>query len=211
MIMAALHRLQWIDAQIRAGAYPNTRTLAERFEISRCQAQRDFDYLRDSLGAPLRYDAKKRGFYYQTEAYVLPGPYVTPMQRSVLNRMAAYYSHISRAESGGSPFFREMAALFARLGGGDPSPAAPRAYAETAIPYRAILSSSQPRLSPHPSPLASFERGRDEQGRMVCEFLDPQEFLGALLATGQCYRIEFPGWLRRSFEAHLRQLLEANT
>ncbi len=57
--MALLHRLQWIDAAIRRGRYPNTNDVAERFEISRRQALRDFDYLRDSLGAPLAYCAKR--------------------------------------------------------------------------------------------------------------------------------------------------------
>ena len=48
--MAALHRIQWLDSEIRAETYPNARRLAERFEISHRQAQRDFEYLRDSLG-----------------------------------------------------------------------------------------------------------------------------------------------------------------
>ncbi len=209
--MPALHRLQWIDAQIRAGSYPNTRALAEHFEISRCQAQRDFDYLRDSLGAPLAYDAKRRGFCYTADAYVLPGPYVTPTQKSVLNRMAVYYDQVSAGESGGSPFFQEMAALFARLGGGEPHPPVPETFTETSAPYRAIVSFPWERLSPRLSPLAPFDRGQDAQGRLICEFIDPQQFLGALLATGQSCRIEWPGWLRRSFEAHLRQLLQANT
>jgi hypothetical protein len=74
--VAALHRIQWIDAQIRAARYPNARRVAERFEISHRQAQRDFEYLRDSLGAPLLYSALRRGYRYDGEAYVLPGPFV---------------------------------------------------------------------------------------------------------------------------------------
>lgn len=51
--MPMLHRIQWVDAQIRAGRYPNARALAAAFEISHRQALRDLAYMRDSLGAPL--------------------------------------------------------------------------------------------------------------------------------------------------------------
>jgi predicted DNA-binding transcriptional regulator YafY len=63
--MASLHRIQWIDSEIRAGRCPNARRVAGRFEISHRQAQRDFEYLRDSLGAPLVYGATERGYRYE--------------------------------------------------------------------------------------------------------------------------------------------------
>ncbi|NLG83897.1 MAG: hypothetical protein GX493_04655 [Firmicutes bacterium] len=211
MSMPALHRLQWIDARIRAGEYPNTRQLAERFEISRCQAQRDFNYLRDSLGAPLAYSAKHRGFYYETEAYVLPGPYITPAQKFLLNRMASYYAQAAQGFTEGHPVYREMAALFRRLGGGEEAAPVPEAHAGTSVPYRTILRPASPRFNPRPSSLAPYERGRDEEGRIICEFHDPRAFLGALLATGQAHRIEWPDWLRQAFLALLKQLLVANT
>src|SRR5215213_4007586 len=113
--MAPLHRLQWIDAEIRAGRYPNARRLAEQFEISPRQAQRDFEYLRDSLGAPLAYSALRRGYRYDGETYVLPGPFVTPQQRGVLGSLAEYYAR--SAERHADPLLDGMAALFARLSG----------------------------------------------------------------------------------------------
>ena len=45
--------------------------LAERFNISHRQAQRDVDYLKKQLGAPLEYSMAHKGFYY-TEQYSLP-------------------------------------------------------------------------------------------------------------------------------------------
>jgi hypothetical protein len=115
--MASLHRLQWIDAQVRARCYPNTRGLAQAFEISRRQALRDFEYLRDSLGAPLAYSARHRGYYYSTEAYTLPGPYVTADQRAVLGQLAGYYARAAAGSGAGNPIYGEMADLFLRLGG----------------------------------------------------------------------------------------------
>lgn len=52
--MAKLHRIIWIDAQIRADKFPNARTIAQEFEISQRQAARDLEYLRDSLGSTHR-------------------------------------------------------------------------------------------------------------------------------------------------------------
>lgn len=59
--MPSIHRIQWFDARVRTGRYPSARSLAERFEISHRQAQRDIEYIRDSLGAPLEYVASRRG------------------------------------------------------------------------------------------------------------------------------------------------------
>lgn len=59
--MSNFHRLARIDAHIREGRYPNSRTIAEQFEISLRQAQRDVEYLRYSIktvSAMLRLTAK---------------------------------------------------------------------------------------------------------------------------------------------------------
>ena len=113
--MTALHRIQWIDSEIRAGRSPNARRLAERFEISHRQAQRDFEYLRDSLGAPLVYGAAERGYRYEGEPFVLPGQFVTPEQRGVLENLAEYYGRWTGHHGGMA--LDDVAALFARLSG----------------------------------------------------------------------------------------------
>ena len=45
--------------------------LSEKFGISHRQAQRDVDYLKRQLGAPLEYSMEHKGYYY-TEQYSLP-------------------------------------------------------------------------------------------------------------------------------------------
>ena len=207
--MPALHRLQWIDTQIRAGRYPNTRSLAERFEISRCQAQRDFDYLRDSLGAPLVYSAPHRGFHYADGAFVLPGPYVTDTQRSGLSRLADYYTLAARQDASSS-FFAEMAALFTRLSETGNPAAKPAPAADGSLPYRALLRPVHGPRRPGPSSLLPYQRGEDSQGRIVCEFHDPATFLAALLAADQPCRIDWPAWLRQRLLARLGAFRETN-
>ena len=46
-------RLLFIDRKVRDGSYPNCPSLAREWEVSVKTIQRDIDYLRDELGAPL--------------------------------------------------------------------------------------------------------------------------------------------------------------
>ncbi len=68
---AAEVRIQWLHKKIANMYYPNAMRLAERFGISHRQAQRDVDYLKKNLGAPLEYSSEHRGYYY-TEQFSLP-------------------------------------------------------------------------------------------------------------------------------------------
>ena len=64
-------RIQWLHKKIANNYYPNAMRLAERFNISHRQAQRDVDYLKKKLGAPMEYSLEHKGYYY-TEQYSLP-------------------------------------------------------------------------------------------------------------------------------------------
>ena len=64
-------RIQWLHKKIANNYYPNAMRLAERFNISHRQAQRDVDYLKKKLGAPMEYNIEHKGYYY-TEQYSLP-------------------------------------------------------------------------------------------------------------------------------------------
>lgn len=64
-------RIQWLHKKIANMYYPNAMRLAERFGISHRQAQRDVDYLKKKLGAPMEYSLEHKGYYY-TEQYSLP-------------------------------------------------------------------------------------------------------------------------------------------
>ena len=66
-------RFLWFQNEIKKGNHPNTKILAEKFEINRKTAQRDIDFLRDRLHAPLHYVPERRGYAYRDDAYELPG------------------------------------------------------------------------------------------------------------------------------------------
>jgi len=70
---SALARLYFIDQQISSGKYPSTRELAKKWEdISISTIGRDIDFMRDSLHAPIEYDARHRGYYYSKPNYRIP-------------------------------------------------------------------------------------------------------------------------------------------
>jgi hypothetical protein len=67
----AVERIIWLHKRIKDGYYPNAMRLSERFGISHRQAQRDCDYLRRKIGAPVAFDRSRQGYYY-TEDFSLP-------------------------------------------------------------------------------------------------------------------------------------------
>lgn len=109
--MSNLHRILWIDGQIRGNKYPNCRIIAQRFEISPRQASRDVEYLRYSLDAPIAYCAKNNGYYYQGDTFVLPAHFLSREEKDTLGFLAYQY------RSMGSGQAEMMASLFARLSG----------------------------------------------------------------------------------------------
>lgn len=65
-------RLLFIDKKIRDKTFPNCSSLAEEWEVSSKTIQRDIEYLRDMLDAPLSYSAKNRGYFYTENSFTLP-------------------------------------------------------------------------------------------------------------------------------------------
>ncbi len=93
--MGNLHRIQWIDRHIRAGRYPNCNAIAENFEISKRQAARDIEYLRDSLGAPLAFSSEHNGYTYQDASFRLPGQTLSEEAVVALRYLSEQYLHSS--------------------------------------------------------------------------------------------------------------------
>lgn len=65
-------RLLKLDQELKQQKYPNCFTLAKACEVSVKTAQRDLDYMRDRMGAPIAYDAARKGFYYTSGNWFLP-------------------------------------------------------------------------------------------------------------------------------------------
>jgi predicted DNA-binding transcriptional regulator YafY len=65
-------RLQTIHHEIKEGRHPNTRSLGELLSVSSKTVQRDIDYLRDELDAPIEFLREENGYAYSRDDYVLP-------------------------------------------------------------------------------------------------------------------------------------------
>lgn len=108
--MSNVHRIMWLDQQIRQGKYPNCRKLAEHFEISLRQANRDLEYLRSTLNAPISYVAAKRGYIYDDMTYILPNLVITAEERKALSFLAYRYDNYD-----GTEYSQRIANLFRNL------------------------------------------------------------------------------------------------
>ncbi len=72
-----LPRLLGIDARLREGAKPSHSRLAREFGVSVRTIQRDLDHLRYTIGAPLEYDPRKKGWFYSEATFFLPSVLVS--------------------------------------------------------------------------------------------------------------------------------------
>ncbi len=103
-------RLQFIDEQIRAGKYPNCFQMGKEQEVSYKTIQRDIDYMKYELGAPIEYDKVKRGFRYTDNTWFL---------KSVLLSEGELFAMLVGSQAmtmyRGMPVAKELEAIFGKL------------------------------------------------------------------------------------------------
>ena len=103
-------RLQAIHHAIKEGRRPNASTLARELSVSTKTVQRDLDYLRDELNAPIEYDREENGYRYDRSDYVLP---FLPVDGKDLFSIGVAAQVL--ALLGASPLARDLKACYARL------------------------------------------------------------------------------------------------
>ena len=103
-------RLMELDRKIRQGGYPNCLTFSEVWGVSQKTVQRDIDFLRDQLGAPIVYDRERKGFFYENSSWWLPSVVLSEgelMGVLLAARVAEQYR--------GSPMAKQIARTFSKL------------------------------------------------------------------------------------------------
>jgi predicted DNA-binding transcriptional regulator YafY len=103
-------RLLDLDRLIREGKYPNAKTYAADREVSQKTVQRDFQFLKWSLNAPLEYDRSHAGYYYTEKNWFLPALKLSEneLRTLLLTARAADAFH-------GTPLADELRGLFRKL------------------------------------------------------------------------------------------------
>ena len=178
--MNANIRIQWLHKKLTMKSYPNAQRLAERFGISHRQAQRDFEYLRRELGAPIAYDNSRKGFYYE-ESYVLP---------------------VLLSSDNDDLYIPEIFNVHSKQ-----ELAADESIIQMQIPYSATVEIKNKLTALE---LSNYIVAREPHDRYVCEFHSVEKFLGLLLSMDADFRIVEPYWLREKILRSARRVVEKN-
>ena len=178
--MSASQRIQWLHKKISDRCYPNAFHLAERFRISHRQAQRDVDYLRHNMGAPLAYSATEKGYYYAE-------PFTFPLIIESENDV-----DFSDAISG----MREF---------GDYN--AERSIMQLQLPYYATLEIKDRMTVLN---LRSLIVADEPHHRYRCEFPSVELFLGIIMSTSADIKVVEPEWLRNRLIDFAKRVLKNN-
>ena len=178
--MSANTRIQWLHKKMTMKSFPNAQRLAERFGISHRQAQRDLDYLRRELGAPIEYDAKKKGFYYTT-------PFVLPLLISSDND-ENYIPEIFNVQSK-----QELAA--------------DESIIQMQIPYSATVEIKNKLTALE---LSHYIVAKQPHNRYVCEFHSIEKFIALLLSLDADFFLVEPYWLRERILRAAQRVLDNN-
>ena len=104
-------RFVWFHKQVQEKKYPNAAKLADHFGLSVRTAGRNINNMRHYFGAPLQYDATRKGYYYADHDFELP--YLHASQEELLavllsRKLLAHVAggHISRSiQSFGNKMF----------------------------------------------------------------------------------------------------------
>ncbi|MEN8258489.1 MAG: WYL domain-containing protein [Thermodesulfobacteriota bacterium] len=103
-------RLLFIDRKIQEGCFPNCSSLAEEWEVSGKTIQRDLDYMRYQLDAPLEYSAKDRGYYYTEARFQLPA-----MDVKESDLFAIYLAEKLLSQYEGTPVYHNLCQVFQKI------------------------------------------------------------------------------------------------
>lgn len=105
-----IERILHIDKLLRDDAYPSRKEIAESFEVSVKTVERDLEYMRDRLGAPLEYDRERKGYFYEEPGFYLPALFM-----SEGDALALFLSHHMASAWRGTPLAETAQEAWKRL------------------------------------------------------------------------------------------------
>ncbi len=178
--MSANDRIQWFHKKISANCYPNAAHMSEQFGISHRQAQRDVEFLRKELGAPLEYCSRRKGYYYGSD-FVLPLLVESENDADYQAVISSLYTFNDRT--------------------------AARSVIQMQLPYTATLEITDKMTVMN---LRSFIVGEEPHHRYRCEFPSVELFLGIVVSADADIRIISPDWLRNKLVSFAQRMLELN-
>ena len=111
MKKSQIARIFYIHEEIKAGGFPNSEELAEKWEgVSSKTIRRDIEYLKDMMNAPIAYKSTKRGYYYTEPSFDIPS-----FMLSEGDFFALAIGEVVLGEYQTSPFYNRLKNIFERI------------------------------------------------------------------------------------------------
>lgn len=79
-----LGRMNYIVSKLQAGTYPNCVTLAKELEVCAKTIQRDIEYMKFQMDAPIEYDSSQKGYYFTHQNWFLPQVFLSEAEREAM-------------------------------------------------------------------------------------------------------------------------------
>ena len=105
-------RMILIDEQLRKNRYPNRAKLADLLEVNQKTIQRDVDFLRDRMKAPIQYDRRRKGFYYTDQTWFFPA-----VQLKAQDLFSMLIARQAIEQYRGTPLANELQSIYDRIVG----------------------------------------------------------------------------------------------
>ncbi len=102
--------MQWLDQRLRGGRRTTATQVAEEFEISTRTVYRDIAYMRLMLGAPIKYDRARRGYYYTDDAFTLAAVRLTEGEL-----LALFLAERVLQQYAGAPYGQQLRGAFEKI------------------------------------------------------------------------------------------------
>lgn len=102
--------MQHIDRELRNNGYPNCNKVACHFEVSSKSIQRDIEYMRDMLNAPIDYDKRKKGYFYKQHWAFLTSSFLDRQEAEALKATKKVLSQYQ-----GTPYFEEISSALDKV------------------------------------------------------------------------------------------------
>lgn len=173
-------RIQWLHNRIASGNYPNENLLAEKFGVARRTAERDVNYMKNTLGAPMKYSPAHQGFCYAAE-YSLPVTVTTANDD-------------------------EYSGITAKFTAGTVSKS--NTIVQLQIPYTAELYIPDKLAALELKNFVIASKPRRHM--YVCEFHSAELFLGIIMSLDAEIKVISPEWLRERAVSSAEKILKSN-
>lgn len=194
-IISNYQRVTWFHNKVINNGYPNARMLSQHFEISVRQAQRDIEYMRDSMNAPLLYCSQQRGYRYEKE-FTLPSFFLSEHEKSIMRSLAEQCQKIGTF---GYQKYGNQADILNKVTGTKLN------CNKVKEPYLARVQIYGERKST--TVLDYFVCQKNADGTYTCAFFEPELFISVLIASNLEFRILSPKWLNNHMKQRLNEIL----